>query len=1247
MKNIDHKLSNSFLQNYLKTVILVLVSLFIQQLEAQNYTFPQDTISNIAWEQLPGPPISVNAYAYSNGISWAATNNGLFSSADNGQNWHFNTAFGLKPVNDVRCGNGWVLAISYRFVSYDPPYSSNAFYDFWYSSNNGGSWQKTTEYYAGVFHFGRYIIKNISQKNDSTLVFASGTTIPNDLNPQISTNKGLTWTKKLIDVAAIGAKNDTIFGYSGTSATDRRVFICSKNDFSDTTWLNLPSPIAPEPSWTPDAIAYENGKFLRFYNNSPNPLLYIGSFAAGTWAEQVLPFGTNVTIENLQNRNGYYYLFVKTSNFFTKSGIYRAHINDLSNWETIIEKENTPNEYPVSYDLVDSLGIFYQDIVGNTFYSEDNGLTWNKRNSGLSGSQITDVEFWCDAPQAQVSNSRWYGANSQGGDWEATNLRPFTNNNPDVSDYLGENNGILWGFNGAGIIRSEDCGNNWDTLTNFPINTQSIKMTTDQTRTLLWSKQINQLYITNDNGQSWQTINTPGNFIVGVVLRGDTILVIREYNSSLVKLVLEKSYDGGLTWDPWMYRFPNNITKYYEKNGTFYVVEPSTTLRFYESKDFAETWSNSVPVYDYYLIGPSIPPHVKTFQDGIYFIHADRGLHISKDGGKNWTFIENLPFVNESTPNASQIGVPIVTYQLQGALNYYVNNGYLYAATLRQGLWRTSWQPILDALAANDGARGEIFGRLYIEENGNCKYDTSETVLPYTPVRILPIDKVILTDVQGKYSFSVDTGKYYRIETMLPHLHKSLCDSTIRDSIYVKNTTPKQDFGFTPILNAIDWEITMTGFSPIRPGFETNGRVFVKNRGNINSSAEQLTFEYPIDWIALQSVVPNALSPTLGTLLFDVPILEVGETWEAEITLKANTILPLGTNVILKANSNLSNDVFTSNNQAVLNRIVTGSFDPNEKNVQQTTILPAESQWLDYEIHFQNTGTDTAFRVILIDTLDENLDLLTFQSLESSHTYKVEINESKVIRWTFQNINLPDSTTNLLGSQGWVHFRIKTRNGLQNNEILNNKANIFFDFNNPITTNTVTTSVQKGIIHQNITINLCEGALYNGQMWPNGGTKIDTFQTLTHDTIRMTHIVPHETYSVQETQVIVAGTIVFGTPIFQDTVLVFSLQSVWGCDSIYTLTLQTIVGENPIYNQIKDLQFFPNPVEDWLFIKSNMLPLGDYKLLFFNGLGQKVKSVLVSKKDLKTMTIDVGDLNIGVYFIRLEGILGGGILIKK
>jgi uncharacterized repeat protein (TIGR01451 family) len=139
--------------------------------------------------------------------------------------------------------------------------------------------------------------------------------------------------------------------------------------------------------------------------------------------------------------------------------------------------------------------------------------------------------------------------------------------------------------------------------------------------------------------------------------------------------------------------------------------------------------------------------------------------------------------------------------------------------------------------------------------------------------------------------------------------------------------------------------------------------------------------------------------------------------------------------------------------------ITSGSFDPNDKSASPIgignnhEILSGQS--LDYCIRFQNTGNDTAFTVVILDTIDQNLNIGTFESLSTSHESTFEILPGRLIKWTFNNILLPDSITNEELSHGWIRFRIKQLNNLVNGNVIKNKSYIYFDFNEPIITNEV------------------------------------------------------------------------------------------------------------------------------------------------------------------------------------------------
>ena len=139
---------------------------------------------------------------------------------------------------------------------------------------------------------------------------------------------------------------------------------------------------------------------------------------------------------------------------------------------------------------------------------------------------------------------------------------------------------------------------------------------------------------------------------------------------------------------------------------------------------------------------------------------------------------------------------------------------------------------------------------------------------------------------------------------------------------------------------------------------------------------------------------------------------------------------------------------------------VTNSFDPNDKLVFPRGWGPAgnvepETEF-KYTIRFQNTGTDTAFNVVLVDTLDQNLDIASLQIGIASHPFEFKVSGKgrPILSWTFNNILLPDSNTNQEKSNGFVRFSIRPKGGLALGTRLENFGDIYFDFNDPIRTNT-------------------------------------------------------------------------------------------------------------------------------------------------------------------------------------------------
>lgn len=138
---------------------------------------------------------------------------------------------------------------------------------------------------------------------------------------------------------------------------------------------------------------------------------------------------------------------------------------------------------------------------------------------------------------------------------------------------------------------------------------------------------------------------------------------------------------------------------------------------------------------------------------------------------------------------------------------------------------------------------------------------------------------------------------------------------------------------------------------------------------------------------------------------------------------------------------------------------IVGSFDPNHKSV-----IPSgygggnyinKKEKLTYTIQFQNVGTDTAFKVVIVDTLDNDLNVETLLVESSSHpfTYTLSGRGNPVLTFSFDPILLTDSTSNLLKSEGFISYSIYPKEDITEGIILSNKAYIFFDYNSPVITN--------------------------------------------------------------------------------------------------------------------------------------------------------------------------------------------------
>ncbi|MGH2665395.1 T9SS type A sorting domain-containing protein [Flavobacterium sp.] len=319
-----------------------------------------------------------------------------------------------------------------------------------------------------------------------------------------------------------------------------------------------------------------------------------------------------------------------------------------------------------------------------------------------------------------------------------------------------------------------------------------------------------------------------------------------------------------------------------------------------------------------------------------------------------------------------------------------------------------------------------------------------------------------ISNATGNYSIPVIAGTH----TLTPVFENSSYFTVSPSNVTV--TFPTQASPFTQSFcvsangNHPDLEITMMPLQAARPGFYTLYKLVYKNKGNtIQSGTINVNFNDAV--LDLISSNPAAAATT-NNLSWNFTNLMPFEIREITFTLKVNSpmetpavnsgdILNYTTTITSPATDDMPND-----NTFVLHQSVVNSFDPNDKTcLEGTTIAPGKvGEYVHYMIRFENTGTFPAQNIVVKDMIDTaKFDINSLIPIRGSHSFVTKITGNKV-EFIFENINLPFDNAN---NDGYVAFKIKTKPTLVLGNTFSNSASIYFDYNFPIVTNTVTTTI--------------------------------------------------------------------------------------------------------------------------------------------------------------------------------------------
>lgn len=256
------------------------------------------------------------------------------------------------------------------------------------------------------------------------------------------------------------------------------------------------------------------------------------------------------------------------------------------------------------------------------------------------------------------------------------------------------------------------------------------------------------------------------------------------------------------------------------------------------------------------------------------------------------------------------------------------------------------------------------------------------------------------------------------------------------------------------------YEITsqFSSGTPFICGNNFNQSFTVFNTGNQPTTAQVVfTFDPLLTYL---SAVPSPTAVNGNELTFESSEIGYGQFEHIQITFLNDTSL-------FGELAQFSYEIFTAGAGGMLVSTDSGStidslycaYDPNDiygfpLGDGAPGFITADTP-LDYRIRFQNTGNFPAQIVVVEEYIPEELDLSTLVPGWSSHEHYVTIDsESRIARWTFPDIQLPDSASDPDGSIGTIWYKIDMASGLQLGDEINCTAAIYFDQNAAVITNT-------------------------------------------------------------------------------------------------------------------------------------------------------------------------------------------------
>ncbi|MCZ2392280.1 MAG: hypothetical protein LC105_00275, partial [Chitinophagales bacterium] len=332
-------------------------------------------------------------------------------------------------------------------------------------------------------------------------------------------------------------------------------------------------------------------------------------------------------------------------------------------------------------------------------------------------------------------------------------------------------------------------------------------------------------------------------------------------------------------------------------------------------------------------------------------------------------------------------------------------------------------------------------------------------------IKSLTDSGILISNNQGHFSTDLIPGTY----TLTPLFENSYFSTTPASSTFTIPDTVAPTLCITPKGDFNELAVSLIPVRAARPGFsDAQYKIVYKNQGTTTQSGT-VTFSFDDDKMNVISSSPAADQSDFGLLTFNFSNLAPFESQSVLITMRTNapTDNPaVNVDDVLNFSANITaqTDETPEDNTAVLYQTVVGSYDPNDKTCLEGDIITPDmvGKRVNYLIRFENTGTAPAENVVVTDYIDTTVfDVNSLLVTSASHICHTQISNGNKVQFIFSDIQLPFTEPD---KHGYVAFSILLKDDLQIGDSIKNYADIYFDYNLPITTNEAVSEVKNRVI---------------------------------------------------------------------------------------------------------------------------------------------------------------------------------------